>query len=437
MERADFLELTGLYADGAATAEQVRALEAALHADPALRQEFLRYLRLDTALGAASAGLQTLPAASPRSRPLVRWMAVASAAAAVLLAWWWQAMPRPARANEPIATLVAATDAVWTDTNVELTLRGGETPSGPARLESGSAEFLFADGATAVLRGPATIRFMDRKRMFLEEGSIFLRCPSPESRQTVATRETEVVDLGTEFAVEARNDLSTRVAVLSGEVKVMAHEPRLLRKGEAVEVRSDGILSIRPLSREDFGQLLVASPVADQAARAGRNHLADPGFETRATTRSWAGTEPNLLLPAPGGRSGNAARISAKGHRFWPQCRQQLQTGDISGRLVFGSVWAASAPDDPLQGAQCAMLKIVFVNAQGHEFAYAMQRFLRAGSTSAGRYVQAQVAAFAPEGTRGVQFQAMLNAQSLASGTVLFDDAALVIADERAPDPAP
>ena len=75
------------------------------------------------------------------------------------------------------------------------------------------------------------------------------------------------------------------------------------------------------------------------------------------------------------------------------------------------------------------MLKIVFVNAEGREFAYAMQRFLPAATARPGQYTQAQVAAFVPPGTRGVQVQLMLNAHALAAGTVLFDDATLMVLD--------
>ena len=429
-ERERMLEMIGRYADGAASEEEIRALEAALCGDAELRREFLRYMNLDAALAGAVPSLHVPKAeATPRVTrfPPRAWIGWAAAAALIVAAVFaWNSRVPHSRGALPFVTLAAANDAVWADPNVELALRGGELPPGALRLDSGTAEFLCADGATVLMRGPAIVRFPAPKRVFVDSGRLFFRCPTPASRLSVTTPATEVVDLGTEFAIEARADRSTLVAVLSGEVRVGKSQPQLLRKGQSAVVRGDGILAIQPLGQEDFSELLLASPSVDEAIRHGQNLLRDPGFEADLSEQTWSGTEPNLDAAPTSGRSGGAVRITSDGRAQWPQCRQKLATGDIAGRLVLGTVWAAPA-DQALRPRQSAMLKIVFVNEQGRDFAFAMRRFLDTESAP-GRFEQAQVAAFAPPGTRQVQVQLMFQTNLRESGSILFDDASLVIA---------
>jgi ferric-dicitrate binding protein FerR (iron transport regulator) len=426
---ARMLEIIGRHADGGASPEETRELEAALRGSAELRREYLRYLNLDAALCGTAPALRLVKnEASPRGRRLA-WFGGLAAAAAIVVAALFFSPKKPVPAtHQPLtfATLAAAHNAVWADSNVELALRDGELPASLLRLESGTAEFLFADGATMLMRGPAVVRIPERKRATVESGRIFVRCPTPESRIAVETATTEVVDLGTEFSVEARSDRSTLVAVLSGEVQVGKSERRILKKGEAVEVRGDGILVIKPLEPHDFSELLAASPTASAATADGKNLLRDPGFDTELAVERWSGTEPNLSRVATGGRSGGAARVAAVGRAHWPQCRQQIATGDIGGRLVVGSVWAA--PESALHRRQTAILKVVFINDEGRDFAFALRRFLGPESAQ-GEFEHAQVAAFAPPGTRRVQLQLMLQSGLLESGAVLFDDARLFVAD--------
>ena len=97
--------------------------------------------------------------------------------------------------------------------------------------------------------------------------------------------------------------------------------------------------------------------------------------------------------------------------------------------MVVAFVWAAVAPADPLRGRQQALLKIAFKNKEGRAVAFAVQRF--AGPDSGpGRFERVEVAALAPEGTNRVQVQLLLQSALLESGSMLFDDASLVIVDQ-------
>ncbi|MEY4482570.1 MAG: hypothetical protein RL693_22 [Verrucomicrobiota bacterium] len=426
----EWFRLFGAMSDGTITAGDHARLEEVLTQHREARRLWFLHNDVDAGLHAWTTAQQSkAPVDADLKRRAVSFKAfaaLAAAACAILLALFLE--KRQTASPASFVTLTAATNAQWSDPNVELSLRSGEMVKGPLKLESGKAEFLLIDGAIAVMEGPAVVRFAERKLIVVESGKLFCSCPTPQSRLSVKTPETEIVDLGTEFAVEARLDKSTRVAVLSGEVKVGNKQTRLLRKGEAVEIRGDGIMAIQPLPPDAFSELLMISPVVSEAVLHGENVLRDPGFANGLAADTWSGTEGYVAADSQGGRSGGVIRIDARGHRFWPQCRQKLATGDISGRLVIGSVYAMHPSSDALKESQSAMLKIVFTNAEGREFAFALRRFLNAGQPT-DRYVQAQVAAFAPEGTKAVQFQLMLNARGLKTGSVYFDDASLIIAE--------
>ncbi|MCX6854712.1 MAG: FecR domain-containing protein [Verrucomicrobia bacterium] len=426
---------------GLLTEDEAAVLQTRLKADTDLRRLYLHYMNLDVALEAQAGSrdrvIDLLRAAPlPENKPAGRWVSwrPLTAAAALLIfsavaAWMMSDLSRGTA--RPFAVLAAANEAVWADPNVELALRGGELPLGALRLVSGTAEFLCADGATVVMRGPAVMRFAERKRVFVESGRIFCRCPSPESRLSVETASTEVVDLGTEFAVDARADRSTLVAVLSGEVQVGKRQPRFLRQGEAVEVRGDGILIIKPLAREEFAELLRASPSVSEAVLHGENVLRDAGFGNGLSEATWSGTEGNIEAVRSGGRSGRAVRVFAGGYALWPQCLQRIERGDIAGKLLVASVWAASPAQDRLRDGQFAMLKVAFINDQGREFAFSRRHVLDGGHTG-GRFEQVQLAALVPPGTRGVLFQLVLTSRGFDSGSVVFDDAALILTDAPA-----
>ncbi|NBV21551.1 MAG: hypothetical protein EBS05_06455 [Proteobacteria bacterium] len=438
------LELLHGYLNGKLNADDFARLQTLLRTNGEAR----RMLRT---LSTVEAKLEQLAADSPATLPralaptheaaqttlgmawsrLRSWrpLAPAAALALVLIGAAWIAWVR-GPVNEPLARLVATTNARWSDPNVELALSSGELTPGPLRLESGRAEFLLLDGATVVIKGPASVRFADRKLVSVDEGRVYCQCPTPQSRISVITPQTKVVDLGTEFSVEARADQSTHVAVLSGKVEVQSPNAGVLTAGEAMDVRKNHVVRLKPLSREEMVLLmpsLVSSP--SPPADAARNLLVDPGFESPLPSPLWRGSDEFLEHAAGLGRSGHAVRIRAKGHKFWPLVKQTVATGDISGKVVDASVWAMSAVDDPLTDRQYAVLKLAFLNAEGREFASSAQHFLHKGAP-AGHYSQSHLAAQAPPGTRAVELQLLLNACGMNYGSVCFDDAMLVIAEQ-------
>lgn len=436
MKRFDaLLELAGRYADGMATTKELQALQSALREDADFRKAFLRYMHVDAALTGAIETVRTARghrAIAAQPRPWIWRIAGAISAAAAIIAiglWFWRPAGHtpiaptepPASTSSPVVALTASTDAQWSDPDVELSLRGGEIPPGLLRLESGIAEFRFVKGATAVLLGPATVRFSAGNQMFLQTGKALCRCPTPESRIILTTPATQVVDLGTEFAVDASAELGTRVAVVSGEVRVGTADTQLLHKGESAVVGADSVVRLTPLPPDAFAELFQADPSRALPQLGGGSILVDPTFSTVGSAGPWVITEAFVQAL----RGGQGA-VHARSHRLWPSFRQTIKTGDISDRLVIATVQGVSAVDDPMCERQSAILKVSFLDGGGREFATASRHFLLA-SARPGVPVIGNVAASAPVGTRQVQYQLMLSARGQPTGTVIFSDPQLLL----------
>jgi len=421
------LELMRRYLTGEADAEVVKLLGDRLKVDAVLRRDFLAYARVDAALAAMPA--KVVPVKNTRWRVWAPLTAAAAMLAAMGLAWI--GLPFGAR-GEPIATLVATTNARWADPNVELALSSGGNLPVQLQLESGRAEFRMVDGARIALQGPATVSFTQRKVVSITEGRVFCECPTPESRITIETPQTTVVDLGTEFTVDARADQSTRVAVLSGQVNVLAREAGVLMAGEVVEVRQNHVVRLQPLTPEEMTAISLkeAMPPSGMVS-GGHNALLDSSFESKMPCRIWHGTD-DCIQEAPAlGRTGQAVRIRAGG-KHYPLVKQRVETGAISGRVVHAMVWAMSPGDDPLSDRQRAVLKIAFLNAEGREFACSTRHSLHTARRT-GEYVPMEIAASAPAGTHSIEVQLLLAASTLRSGSVCFDDAVLLIVPDQKP----
>jgi hypothetical protein len=108
--------------------------------------------------------------------------------------------------------------------------------------------------------------------------------------------------------------------------------------------------------------------------------------------------------------------------------QQRVETGDVAGKTIMASIRVMPAPQDPLITPQRAIVKLWFVDTEGRDFASAERHFLY-GKGDLNRFVEGTLAAEAPRGTVAVKFQALLNAASLPTGSIIVDDAKVVITD--------
>jgi len=442
----DMDALASRHLDGGLSPEEQGRLAAWIKADPAHARAFARAAVLHDQLRAAlrydaSGGAPFEQSVVDRRARARRVRLVSLGAAAVFLVALALGLLVPrhgAGFTVPPAMLGAATDARWTDPDVELLLRGGELPRGSFRLAGGVAEFRLGGGVTAAVLGPAELEIPSPLRLVLRRGRLLARCPSKDARFVVETPGVTLAGLGAEFVVAAGPGLHVFAVSLRGSIVVTVDdEPAFVDAGGAVRVGDDRRPIPVPPRLDDFAALLAppAEPVG-----APENLLADPGFEAgcapndaepQAGGPAWQGTPRHVdVLPGAGRGGSSAVRIQALSNRLWPWAGQTVATGTMPGRRVIASVRARQPSDDPLRGRQCAILKVFFRDAAGREVAYAERRFLWEGDP-VDAFVEARLATVAPPEAASVQLQVMLNACGLATGTLLFDDACLAVAPAR------
>jgi hypothetical protein len=468
-------ELVDRYFDCDLAGDDRTALERTLLASPQARALFWQKAETHSLLRkwgrthwgrvAATTG-GSLPAGGRRQR--TGWCgasstgaAAAAAVVAIGLSWaaingWWPATtaPQPGgglstpKAVEPqaFAVLTAAFEPVWADSNVGLMLQRGSLPPGPLELVSGRVELLFAAGGTAVIEGPALVEPIAADALRLSRGSIRCQCPQPGTELRVETPSSTITDLGTEFAVSVGSGARTRVGVIQGKVRVdTSGASKLIAAGEALSIDRDGRTADDIGFWKDEARKATLIPFDEPAFAAGRNALQAPSFELAAdasevddgvppvndtmnfTLGPWKGTAGHVeLISLDGDRDARAIRIRAKGNPFWPLVWQQVDDDTLAGKTVMASIHASCPHDDPLVDPQRAIVKLAFLDAAGRQFASAERHFLR-GSGVSDRFVAGKLAAEAPPGTVAVRFQVLLTAAGRTTGSIVIDDAKLVI----------
>jgi hypothetical protein len=86
------------------------------------------------------------------------------------------------------------------------------------QVHTGLAELRFADGAKVVVEGPAEFEVHAANRGFLRRGKLVATVPPQAIGFTIGIPLAEIVDLGTEFAVEVHDGGRAEVEVLQGKV---------------------------------------------------------------------------------------------------------------------------------------------------------------------------------------------------------------------------
>jgi hypothetical protein len=184
----------------------------------------------------------------------------------------------------PVARL-ARVDGRWTNAHESAgpgaIRRGSRLRTGQKLdLAAGEAEVVFQTGAVAVLRGPAKIEIDSPNSVRLVIGNLSVRADTPVARGfTVHTGSASLVDLGTEFHVQAAAEGHSEVYVSVGAVEVRAQPgalPRLLNAGQAahIETGSSGVVALIEGGRDtqDFVFPTIKPPSDRDYADASQHH---------------------------------------------------------------------------------------------------------------------------------------------------------------------
>jgi ferric-dicitrate binding protein FerR (iron transport regulator) len=266
------LELMRLYLEGVASLEETQELESLIVKDASVRQDFLRYTHLDSALAGVRRSQPLMVA--PRRSIWLSWRPLAAAAAclAMLCGWW---LTRPAQ----IVEVLAVSGIVkWHTEDGASSVVGEGQYLRAGRFESADEESLlrlrFSDGTQFTLSGAGEARVSEEtgKRVVMRGVTLTATVvPQPKGKPLhVLTPTAELEVLGTVFMLDATDDM-TRLSVEEGRVRL-----RRLADGELVEVAADGVLmathdvsqSLTPLRNQRLPRTWSASfdPVRERIA---------------------------------------------------------------------------------------------------------------------------------------------------------------------------
>ncbi len=116
------------------------------------------------------------------------------------------------------ATLRRSVDLEWALNQVAYR-EGDLLPAGRFEIESGVAEIDVFCGANLIVEGPAKLNFESDWSVRLLEGRVRANVPPVARGFVVKAADSNIIDLGTEFAVEMDSS-NTRLQVIDGEVKL-------------------------------------------------------------------------------------------------------------------------------------------------------------------------------------------------------------------------
>lgn len=161
----------------------------------------------------------------------------------------------PSKGGVEVAVLKDSINAKWADRAASL--EKGErlvTGNGRLMLREGYAELLFDNHARVTVEGPAEFQVVADDRIFLNYGKIYSQIPKEATGFSVYTPNSKIIDLGTEFGVEADLRGETRLHVIQGKTKLIAGQQSdttsvEVREGEAKKI-SAVTSAISPLSCE-------------------------------------------------------------------------------------------------------------------------------------------------------------------------------------------
>lgn len=139
------------------------------------------------------------------------------------------------------ATLRRIVELKWSD-DADRHLEGDVLPNGILAFDSGVAEIDFFCGATLIVEGPARLEIESDWSVSVKEGRLRASVPPAARGFVVKAADSEIIDLGTEFALEVGIE-KARVEVIDGEVELRGgeHDGRHLLTGEGASLK--GILS--------------------------------------------------------------------------------------------------------------------------------------------------------------------------------------------------
>lgn len=144
---------------------------------------------------------------------------IISAAAMILIILFARYAPK--KSSSEIATLVRTVNAKWANASFE---NGSRLVIGDVdwQLKSGVAELLFDNNTRVTIEGPVEFHIAMADQMALNYGRLYASVPSEAIGFTITTPNSKIIDLGTEFGIEAGFGGTTELHVVKGKTTLIS-----------------------------------------------------------------------------------------------------------------------------------------------------------------------------------------------------------------------
>ncbi len=227
-------ELLAAFLEDALSDTQRQRLAELVQADQAVRTQYLDHCRMHAALSWEHGvlGEVRFPKAPDEDSKVVEfprpWIRRLAAAAIVVigLGLLWQGMLPAIRRNawmagETVGKLNRQAGGDLAVAGISHSLSGGDAlRQGEYELSHGFAEFELQNAVVVLVESPARFRIKSAGLLALYEGRLSATVPTEGVGFTVETPNAEVIDYGTEFAIEVTEGRGSEVHVFQGEVQV-------------------------------------------------------------------------------------------------------------------------------------------------------------------------------------------------------------------------
>lgn len=260
-QELEFQRLLGHMTEGGLSHTEHQRLGVLIESDPTLRHHYLDYCQMHAILRSEHGLLTAISTPSNLSdeaslayvrdkwisrHGLFGW----AAAASILIVAFGIALLTNSREKPPYRGAETAVLSKVVGARFNYGVNGETSPSEGVRLREGLYELLnglieiqYESGAILVLRAPATFNLVDSASVQLKDGQLSAHVPPAAKGFRIESPGATVIDLGTDFAVQAVRNKESEVHVFQGEVIVDLHgeksksvEKLRLVSGEAARV---------------------------------------------------------------------------------------------------------------------------------------------------------------------------------------------------------
>ena len=211
-------------------------------------------------------------------------------------------------------------------------------------LFSGFAELEFPYQVRVVVQGPATFVTGTYGILWLESGRCVAHVPRKASGFTINANGSQIVDLGTEFGVEANAEMETDVYVFQGKVELSI--PDALIHNSVELTKYEGVRS-----SAKTGKIVPVEIDTDRFTR----RLNDPGVLAKLPPKNMSFEKPNLSIEKFTDPDGTLRSVPVA---FWEmRDRKDLVSPDV-GYLLWSSKLGPYAKSGVTDGNQACILTL-------------------------------------------------------------------------------